>query len=173
MEHASGLVISLPLPIQTLSFRQHIFHSNFPESIELAGRLIITEANMQNMSHSNMFFLPEYVPSHKASYYSENTITLDITRAQDSLSKSVRKSSTHTMIEGNREKERRAMEKNLVMVKKEWMKVKEEMGYAKECGEYLCETLIETDKKLEEMLAELDRANKYVRDLVASSNVNF
>ncbi|OAY68186.1 hypothetical protein ACMD2_14265 [Ananas comosus] len=66
-------------------------------------------------------------------------------------------------------KDRRAFERNLTKVKKEWMKVKEEMSYARLCSEHLSESIVETDKKIEEMLQELDRTDKYVRDLIAEN----
>lgn len=67
-------------------------------------------------------------------------------------------------------KDRRAFERNLTKVKKEWMKVKEEMGYARLCSEHLSESIAETDKKIEEMLEELDRTDKYVRNLIAENS---
>ncbi|KAF3322411.1 hypothetical protein FCM35_KLT13552 [Carex littledalei] len=67
------------------------------------------------------------------------------------------------------DKEHRVAQRSLTKVRKEWMKVKEEMGYAKLCGEHLSEVLVETDKKIEAMLAELDQTDKYVQDLIAQN----
>ncbi|KAJ3694728.1 hypothetical protein LUZ60_000105 [Juncus effusus] len=66
-------------------------------------------------------------------------------------------------------KEQREAQRNLTKVCKEWMKVKEEMGYAKLCGEHLSETVVETDKKITAMLAEFERTDKYVQDLIAQN----
>jgi hypothetical protein len=67
------------------------------------------------------------------------------------------------------DKEHREAQRSLTKVSKEWMKVKEEMGYARMCGEHLSEVLVETDKKLAAMLAELDQTDKYVQDLIAQN----
>ncbi|KAJ4759515.1 hypothetical protein LUZ62_069890 [Rhynchospora pubera] len=67
------------------------------------------------------------------------------------------------------DKEHRVAQRSLTKVRKEWMKVKEEMGYAKLCGEHLSEVLVETDKKIAAMLAELDQTDKYMQDLIAQN----
>jgi len=69
----------------------------------------------------------------------------------------------------SQDKEQRVAQRSLTKVRKEWMKVKEEMGYAKLCGEHLSEVLVETDKKIAAMLAELDQTDKYVQDLIAQN----
>ncbi|CAL9068093.1 unnamed protein product [Musa banksii] len=58
--------------------------------------------------------------------------------------------------------EKRVLERNLVEVRKEWMKVKEEMVHVKQRGEHLRETL--------RMLVELDYVDEYVRYLMALSD---
>uniref|UniRef100_A0A0D9W7M7 Uncharacterized protein n=1 Tax=Leersia perrieri TaxID=77586 RepID=A0A0D9W7M7_9ORYZ len=65
-------------------------------------------------------------------------------------------------------KDQRNLEKNLTKVRKEWMKVKEEMGYAKLLSEHLSETVTETDRKVAAMLEELDRTDKYMQDILSS-----
>ena len=67
------------------------------------------------------------------------------------------------------DKEHSVAQRSLTKVRKEWMKVKEEVGYAKLCGEHLSEVLVETDKKIEAMLVELDQTDKYVQDLIAQN----
>jgi hypothetical protein len=67
------------------------------------------------------------------------------------------------------DKEQRVAQRSLTKVRKEWMKVKEEMGYAKLCGEHLSEVLVETDKKIAAMLAELDQTDKYMQDFIAQN----
>ncbi|KAJ4800345.1 hypothetical protein LUZ62_051591 [Rhynchospora pubera] len=67
------------------------------------------------------------------------------------------------------DKEHRVAQRSLTKVRKEWMKVKQEMGYAKLCGEHLSEVLVETDKKIAAMLAELDQTDKYMQDLIAQN----
>uniref|UniRef100_A0A0E0D6L3 Uncharacterized protein n=1 Tax=Oryza meridionalis TaxID=40149 RepID=A0A0E0D6L3_9ORYZ len=65
-------------------------------------------------------------------------------------------------------KDQRNLEKNLTKVRKEWMKVKEEMGYARLLSEHLSETVTETDRKVAAMLEELDRTDKYMQDILSS-----
>ncbi|KAG8082816.1 hypothetical protein GUJ93_ZPchr0014g46977 [Zizania palustris] len=65
-------------------------------------------------------------------------------------------------------KDQRNLEKNLTKVRKEWMKVKEEMGYARLLSEHLSETVTETDRKVAAMLEELDRTDKYMHDILSS-----
>lgn len=64
-------------------------------------------------------------------------------------------------------KEQRDLGKNLTKVRKEWMKVKEEIGYARLLGEHLSETVTETDRKVQAMLEELDRTDKYMQDILS------
>ncbi|RCV34735.1 hypothetical protein SEVIR_7G192500v4 [Setaria viridis] len=68
------------------------------------------------------------------------------------------------------DKEQRNLEKNLSKVRKEWMKVKEEMGYARLLSEHLSETVTEVDRKVAAMLEELDRTDKYMHDVLSSSS---
>ena len=68
------------------------------------------------------------------------------------------------------DKEQRNLEKNLTKVRKEWMKVKEEMGYARLLSEHLTETVTEADRKVAAMLEELDRTDKYMQDLLSSQH---
>jgi hypothetical protein len=49
------------------------------------------------------------------------------------------------------------------------MKVKEEMGYARLLSEHLSETVTEADRKVAAMLEELDRTDKYMQDILSSS----
>ena len=70
----------------------------------------------------------------------------------------------------SQDKEQRNLEKNLTKVRKEWMKVKEEMGYARLLSEHLSETVTEADRKVAAMLEELDRTDKYMQDLLSSSS---
>ncbi|KAF0893731.1 hypothetical protein E2562_029406 [Oryza meyeriana var. granulata] len=65
-------------------------------------------------------------------------------------------------------KDQRNLEKNLTKVRKEWMKVKEEMGYARLLSEHLSETVTEADRKVAAMLEELDRTDKYMQDILSS-----
>jgi hypothetical protein len=65
------------------------------------------------------------------------------------------------------DKEQRNLEKNLTKVRKEWMQVKEEMGYARLLSEHLTETVTEADRKVATMLEELDRTDKYMQDLLS------
>ncbi|KAJ1272040.1 hypothetical protein BS78_06G172700 [Paspalum vaginatum] len=67
----------------------------------------------------------------------------------------------------SQDKEQRNLEKNLTKVRKEWMKVKEEMGYARLLSEHLCETVTEADRKVAAMLEELDRTDKYMQDILS------
>ncbi|CAD6260159.1 unnamed protein product [Miscanthus lutarioriparius] len=69
----------------------------------------------------------------------------------------------------SQDKEQRNLEKNLTKVRKEWMKVKEEMGYARLLSEHLSETVTEADRKVAAMLQELDRTDKYMQDILSSS----
>ncbi|RLM75621.1 uncharacterized protein C2845_PM15G15890 [Panicum miliaceum] len=69
---------------------------------------------------------------------------------------------------GRQDKEQRNLEKNLTKVRKEWMKVKEEMGYARLLSEHLSETVTEADRKVAAMLEELDRTDKYMQDILSS-----
>nr|CAB3487790.1 unnamed protein product [Digitaria exilis] len=52
----------------------------------------------------------------------------------------------------------------------EWMKVKEEMGYARMLSEHLSETVTEADRKVAAMMEELDRTDKYMQDILSSSS---
>ncbi|KAL6903421.1 hypothetical protein ACP4OV_004234 [Aristida adscensionis] len=61
-----------------------------------------------------------------------------------------------------RDKDQRNLEKNLTKVRKEWMKVKQEMGYARILSEHLTETVTEADQKVAAMLEELDRTDRQV-----------
>ncbi|KAK3141938.1 hypothetical protein QOZ80_4BG0340120 [Eleusine coracana subsp. coracana] len=65
------------------------------------------------------------------------------------------------------DKEQRNLEKNLTKVRKEWMQVKEEMGYARMLSEHLTETVTEADRKVAAMLEELDRTDKYMQDILS------
>ncbi|KAF8703980.1 hypothetical protein HU200_031461 [Digitaria exilis] len=69
----------------------------------------------------------------------------------------------------SQDKEQRNLEKNLTKVRKEWMKVKEEMGYARMLSEHLSETVTEADRKVAAMMEELDRTDKYMQDILSSS----
>ncbi|CAL9156140.1 unnamed protein product, partial [Musa hybrid cultivar] len=75
-----------------------------------------------------------------------------------------------TTVDSKQAREQREIEKNLVKVRNEWMKVKEEMGYVKQRGELLCETLMATDRKVGVLLVELERAEEYVRGLIAQND---
>ncbi|XP_062224859.1 uncharacterized protein LOC133923594 isoform X2 [Phragmites australis] len=68
----------------------------------------------------------------------------------------------------SQDKDQRNLEKNLTKVRKEWMKVKEEMGYARLLSEHLSETVTEADRKVAAMLEELDRTDKYMLDMLSS-----
>ncbi|OEL29070.1 hypothetical protein BAE44_0009911 [Dichanthelium oligosanthes] len=68
----------------------------------------------------------------------------------------------------SQDKEQRNLAKNLTKVRKEWMKLKEEMGYARLLSEHLSETVTETDRKVAAMLEELDRTDKYMQDILSS-----
>ncbi|CAN6249529.1 unnamed protein product [Urochloa humidicola] len=69
----------------------------------------------------------------------------------------------------SQDKEQRNLEKNLTKVRKEWGKVKEEMGYARMLSEHLSETVTEADRKVAALLEELDRTDKYMHDILSSS----
>uniref|UniRef100_A0A0A8ZD66 Uncharacterized protein n=1 Tax=Arundo donax TaxID=35708 RepID=A0A0A8ZD66_ARUDO len=69
----------------------------------------------------------------------------------------------------SQDKEQRNLEKNLTKVRKEWMKVKEEMGYARLLSEHLTETVTEADRKVAAMLEELDRTDKYMQDILSTT----
>ncbi|KAG6518079.1 hypothetical protein ZIOFF_021481 [Zingiber officinale] len=58
----------------------------------------------------------------------------------------------------------RELEKKLMKERNDWKKLKEEMGYAKQYGEHLADTLMETERRVEVMCVELQRAEKSVRD---------
>ncbi|THU74308.1 hypothetical protein C4D60_Mb04t31990 [Musa balbisiana] len=75
-----------------------------------------------------------------------------------------------TTVDSKQAREQREIEKNLVKVRSEWMKVKEEMGSVKQHGEILCETLMATDRKVGVLLVELERAEEYVRGLMAQND---
>ncbi|URD96759.1 hypothetical protein MUK42_28980 [Musa troglodytarum] len=75
-----------------------------------------------------------------------------------------------TTVDSKQAREQREIEKNLVKVRNEWMKVKEEMGFVKQRGELLSETLMATDRKVGVMLVELERAEKYVRCLMGQND---
>ncbi|XP_062186255.1 uncharacterized protein LOC133889796 [Phragmites australis] len=70
----------------------------------------------------------------------------------------------------SQDKDQRNLEKNLTKVRKEWMKVKEEMGYARLLSEHLSETVTEADRKVAAMLEELDRTDKYMQDILSSQH---
>ncbi|KAJ8513251.1 hypothetical protein OPV22_003685 [Ensete ventricosum] len=75
-----------------------------------------------------------------------------------------------TTVNSKQAREQREIEKNLVRVRDEWMKVKEEMGYVKQRGELLSETLMATDRMVGVMLVELERAEENVRGLMAQND---
>ncbi|WOL07500.1 hypothetical protein Cni_G16242 [Canna indica] len=67
-------------------------------------------------------------------------------------------------------RDKKQLQKNLVKVRNEWRKVKEEIGHAKQRGQHLSEAILETGRKVEVMLVELERAEKDVRDLMAQKD---
>ncbi|KAF3322419.1 hypothetical protein FCM35_KLT13560 [Carex littledalei] len=118
---------------------------------------------MQRAGHHRMLSFSQNPLSNNGSYGVEQGWCYDLGSSSNSRrhpSKSYCRS---------HDKEHRVAQRSLTKVRKEWMKVKEEMGYAKLCGEHLSEVLVETDKKIEAMLAELDQTDKYMQDLIAQN----
>ncbi|KAK1273760.1 hypothetical protein QJS04_geneDACA013196 [Acorus gramineus] len=65
----------------------------------------------------------------------------------------------------------RAMERNVVKMKKEWSRVERELGHARRREEKLTESVKEMGKKIDVMSTELESTDTIIRGLSSSFNV--